>query len=185
MCFGYLALGAIPESDGSGYDRDLMTDPAAPIRLLDQISLDGPVPVLDADAAVEVLRLASRIAIVGASPDPFRASHSVMAYLVAHGYECVAVNPNIGSVLGREAFPTLEAAVAGTGGAPFDIVDVFRRPRFTPDIARSAVALGSGTLWLQLQVVNWDAARIAHEAGLDVVMDRCTAIDHRRLRATG
>jgi len=161
-----------------------MNEPAAPIRLLDHISLDGPVPILDADGAVEVLRRASRIAIVGASPDPFRASHTVMDYLLAQGYECVPVNPHITSVLGCAAFPTLEAAQAATGGTPFDIVDVFRRPELTPDIARSAVALGSGTLWLQLRVVDWDTARIAHEGGLDVVMDRCTAIDHRRLRAS-
>ena len=159
-----------------------MTDPTTPIRLLDEPSLDGPVPIIDADGAVEVLRGARRIAIVGASPDPWRASHSVMDYLLAQGYECVPVNPNVDSVLGRTAFATLEAAVEGGGGAPFDIVDVFRRPEHTPAIARSAVLLGCGTLWLQLQVVNWEAARIAHEGGLGVVMNRCTAIDHRRLR---
>ena len=69
--------------------------------------------------------------------------------------------------------------MAGTGGAPFDIVDVFRRPEYTPDIARVGGDLGSGTLWLQQRVVNWEAAEIAHEGGLRVVMDRCTAIDHR------
>ena len=69
--------------------------------------------------------------------------------------------------------------MAATG--PFDIVDVFRRPEHTPEIARSAVETGSGALWLQLGVVNWEAARIANEAGLPVVMDRCTAIEHRRI----
>jgi uncharacterized protein len=81
------------------------------------------------------------------------------------------------------SFPTLEEAARTTG--PFDIVDVFRRPEFTPPIAQSAVATGAKALWLQLAVVNWDAARIAHEGGLSVVMDRCTAIEHRRLRAQG
>ena len=117
---------------------------------------------------------------MGASPNPWRASNSVMAYLMAHGYECVPVNPNQRVVLGQACFPTLEAAVAGTGGAPFDIVDVFRRSEFVPDIARSAVALKSGTLWMQQRVISDEAARIAHAGGLDVVMDRCTAIDHRR-----
>ena len=159
-----------------------MTDPHTPIRYLDDPVMRGPVPLLDPDQAVEVLRDASRIAIVGASPNPWRASHSVMEYLMTHGYECVPVNPNVSAVLGRPCFPTLEAAKVGTGGAPFDIVDVFRRPEFTPEIARSAVTLGSGTLWLQQRVINWDAAKIAHEGGLRVVMDRCTAIDHRRLR---
>ena len=73
----------------------------------------------------------------------------------------------------------LEEATAATGR--FDIVDVFRRPEHTPDIARSAVATGAGALWLQLGVVNWEAAQIAHDAGLPVVMDRCTAIEYRRI----
>jgi uncharacterized protein len=153
------------------------------IRYLDAPDLSGPVPILDAGGAMAVLRDARRIAIVGASPNPWRASHSVMDYLLSHSYECVPVNPNITQVLGQTAYPSLEAAVAGSGGEPFDIVDVFRRPEYTPDVARSAVALRCGTLWLQQRVVSWEAARIAHEGGLAVVMDRCTAIDHRRLRA--
>lgn len=158
-----------------------MTEPTTSIEYLDGPATDGPVPLLDAAEALEVLRGAKRVAIVGASPNPWRASHTVMSYLMAHGYECVPVNPNQVSVLGRPCFPTLEAAQAGTGGEPFDIVDVFRRPEFTPEIAQAAVALDSGTLWLQQRVVSWDAARIAHEGGLSVVMDRCTAIDHRHL----
>ena len=161
-----------------------MTDTAAPIRYLDQPPLDGPVPLLSAEEAVAVLSTARRIAIVGASPSPWRASYTVMSYLLGQGYDCVPVNPNVRSVLGRPAFPTLEAATAGTGGVPFDIVDVFRRPEFTPAIARSAVATGAKVLWLQQRVVDWEAAAIAHEGGLGVVMDRCTAIDHRRLRAS-
>jgi predicted CoA-binding protein len=84
------------------------------------------------------------------------------------------------SVGGTVTYPGVAAAVAARG--PFDIVDVFRRPEHTPDIARSAVALGCRALWLQIRIVDWDAARIAHEGGLKVVMDRCTAVDHRRLR---
>lgn len=164
--------------DGAGVPR------AAAIRYVDQPSLEGPVPILDGQGAVAVLREARRVAIVGASPNPWRASHSVMDYLLTHGYECVPVNPNITAVLGRTAYPSLEAAVEATGG-PFDIVDVFRRPEHTPAIARSAVALGCGTFWLQQRVVSWEAARIAHEGGLRVVMDRCTAIDHRALRTRG
>lgn len=167
------------------YAGKVMTDPDAHIEYLDQPGGFGSVPLLDADAATEVLREAKRIAIVGASTSAWRASHSVMSYLLRHGYECVPVNPNEGVVLGRRCFPTLEAAMAGTGGAPFDIVDVFRRPEYTPDIARSAVALSSGTLWLQQRVINWAAAEIAHQGGLKVVMDRCTAIDHRRMGLGG
>jgi hypothetical protein len=83
-------------------------------------------------------------------------------------------------VLGISAFGTLEEAVAASG--PFDIVDVFRRSELTVPIAEAAVATGCRALWLQLGVVNWESARIASEAGLSVVMDRCTAIDHRKLR---
>ena len=140
----------------------------------------GLVPVLDEAGAQDLLRHARRLAIVGASPDRNRPSHSVMRYLQAHGYECVPVNPTAREVLGVATFPTLEEAVASTGR--FDIVDVFRRPEYTPPIAAAAVASGCGALWLQLGVVDWEAARIAHEGGLPVVMDRCTAIEHRKLR---
>ncbi|MFI5255308.1 MAG: CoA-binding protein [Candidatus Limnocylindrales bacterium] len=149
-------------------------------QVLDLEEGRGPVPVLGEAAAVALLGRARRIAIVGASPDPGRPSHGVMRYLQHQGYECVPVNPNARDVLGIGAFATLEAAVAA--GGPFDIVDVFRRSEHAPDMARSAVATGCRALWLQLGVVSWEAARIAHEAGLPVVMDRCTAIDHRRLR---
>lgn len=158
-----------------------MTEP--PIRLVDEPVDERPVPILDTDGALEVLRVSKRIAIVGASPNRWRASNSVMAYLLAHDFECVPVNPNQRVVLDQACYPTLEAAVAAGGGKPFDIVDVFRRPEHAPDIARSAVALGCDTLWLQQRVVSWDAARIAHEGGLKVVMDRCSAVEHRRLRS--
>ena len=139
------------------------------------------VPILDDNRTLDLLSAARRIAIVGASPDRMRPSNSVMRYLLHQGYECVPVNPTVRDVLGVPAFGSVEEAAEAAG--PFDIVDVFRRPEFTPDVARSAVSSGSGTLWLQLGVVSWEAARIAHDGGLDVVMDRCTAIEHRRLRA--
>jgi predicted CoA-binding protein len=141
-----------------------------------------PVPILDAAAAREVLRTARRIAVVGASPHEWRASHRVMAYLMAQGYECVPISPNAREVLGRPCYTSLETAVAAEGGSAFDIVDVFRRAEHTPAIARSAVALGCRTLWLQMGIASDEAARIAHRGGLTVVMDRCTAVDHRALR---
>jgi uncharacterized protein len=140
--------------------------------------MDGNLPLLDDEAAAELLRSATRIAVVGASTWPWRASNSVMRYLLGKGYDCVPVNPHHARVLGRLCFPTLEGAVTATG--PFDIVDVFRRPEFTPEVARSAVATGCGALWLQQGVISAEAVRIAHEGGLDVVMDRCTAVLHRR-----
>jgi predicted CoA-binding protein len=136
-------------------------------------------PILDGAAARDVLRTAHRIAVVGASAHAWRASHSVMAYLLKQGYDCVPVNPEVDSVLGRACYPSLEAAAAD--GGTFDIVDVFRRAEHATGIARSAVALGCGTLWLQQGIVSWEAAAIAHEGGVRVVMDRCTAVDHRAL----
>jgi len=148
--------------------------------ILDAQEASGPVPLLDAAASAELLARARRIAVVGASADPMRPSHGVMGFLLDHGYDVVPINPNVDEVHGRRAYPRLTDAVNATGR--FDVVDVFRRPEHTPDIAREAVATGAGALWLQLGVVNWEAAQIAHEAGLPVVMDRCTAIEHRRIR---
>jgi predicted CoA-binding protein len=139
----------------------------------------GPVPVLDDAGIARVLRATRRIAVVGASSDRGRPSHAVFRYLVQQGFECVPVNPNERDVLGAPAFRTLAEAVAATG--PFEMVDVFRRSELCVPHAHEAVAAGSRCLWLQQGVVNWEAARIAHDAGLEVVMDRCTAIEWRRL----
>ena len=142
----------------------------------------GLVPLLSDGEARDRLAGARRIAVIGASPDRDRPSHGVMRYLQHHGYECVPVNPMTREVLGARTYSSLEEAVRETGR--FDIVDVFRRPEYTPPIARSAVATCAGMLWLQLGVVDWEAARIAHAGGIGIVMDRCTAIEHRRIRSS-
>jgi hypothetical protein len=137
------------------------------------------VALLDDAGIAELLRSARRIAVVGASSNPARPSYGVFRRLVAAGYECVPVNPNETEVAGVAAVATLtEAAAFGS----IDIVDVFRRSELTEEVAREAVAIGARALWLQLGVVNNEAARIAAEGGLAVVMDRCTAIDLRLLR---
>jgi uncharacterized protein len=150
------------------------------IAYLDLAEARGPVPLLDDDAIADVLRSTRRIAVVGASSNEARPSFGVFRYLVRQGYDCVPVNPAERSVLGVPAFPTLRAAVEATG--PFELVDVFRRSELCEAHAHEAVEIGARCLWLQLGVVNWEAARIAHDAGLGVVMDRCTAIEHRRFR---
>ena len=140
----------------------------------------GIVPLLD-DAEIEtILRTSRRIAVVGASAKPNRPSFGVLRYLIQEGYDCVPINPGEREVLGIPAFSTLAEAVEATG--PFDIVDVFRRSELCVPHAREAAAAGARCLWLQLGVINWEAARVAHDAGLGVVMDRCTAIEHRRFR---
>ncbi|HZM73199.1 MAG TPA: CoA-binding protein [Candidatus Polarisedimenticolia bacterium] len=138
------------------------------------------MPVLDDAAMLDVLRRARRIAVIGASSKPYRASNGVMRTLMRAGYDCVPVHPNEPMVNGIRAFPTLDAAVAETG--PFDIVDVFRRAEFCPEHAHEAVRTGAGCLWLQLGIVSWEAAEVAHAGGLGVVMDRCTQIELGRIR---
>ena len=103
-----------------------------------------------------------------------------MRHLRRVGYDVVAVNPTVDEIEGLPCYPTLADAVAATG--PVDIVDVFRRSELCVPHAREAVEVGARVLWLQLGVVSWEAARIAHDGGLQVVMDRCTAIEHRRIR---
>jgi uncharacterized protein len=139
-----------------------------------------PITLLDDEGIVALLRTARRIAVVGASSNPSRPSHGVFRSMVAAGYQCVPVNPNETSVEGVPAVATLAEATDALGGR-IDIVDVFRRPEFTEEIAREAVAVGARALWMQLGVINWESARIAAEGGLAVVMDRCTAIEIRRV----
>jgi len=119
---------------------------------------------------------------VGASASEARPSFGVFRFLLREGFDCVPVNPNEQSVLGIPAFRSLREAADATG--PFDMVDVFRRSELVVPHAREAVEIGARCLWLQLGVVSWEAAQIATDAGLSVVMDRCTAIEWRRVRSS-
>jgi predicted CoA-binding protein len=139
----------------------------------------SPVPLLDDAGIRALLRSRPRIAIVGASANPSRPSNGVMASLRRAGYDVVPVNPGETEIDGLRCFPTVADAVRETG--PVGIVDVFRRADQCVAPAREAVAVGATCLWLQLGIANAEAGRIAHEAGLSVVMDRCTIIEHRRL----
>ncbi len=118
------------------------------------------------------------VAVVGLSPNPDRDSNEVAVYLMANGYNVIPINPAVGKVLGLKSYASLEDVPE-----PVDIVDVFRRPENIPDIARSAVAVGAKVLWTQLDLVSEEGAEIAASAGLQVVMDRCTLIEHKRLVA--
>jgi len=154
-------------------------DRARTADILDLEQGRGPVMLLDDAGMAAVLAGARRIAVVGASADPGRPSFAVFRYLLLNGYDCVPVNPNERDVLGQPAFRTLAEAASASG--PFDIVDVFRRSELCLPHAREAVAIGAGCLWLQLGVVNWEAAAVAVAGGLSVVMNRCTAIELRAL----
>lgn len=139
------------------------------------------VPVLDDAGIAGLLGSARRIAVVGASANPGRPSHGVLLGLRAAGFDVVPVNPSETEIAGLRCFPTLADAVAATG--PVDIVDVFRHRAACPDHAREAVAVGARCLWLQLGLVSREAGLIAHQAGLAVVMNRCTLIELERIRS--
>jgi predicted CoA-binding protein len=122
------------------------------------------------------------IAVVGISSKPTRPSHEVAAYLQEHGYRIVPVNPNEREVLAEQAYASLLDIPAEL---PVDVVDVFRRAEHTPEVARQAVAIGARVLWLQEGIVNEEAARIASEGGLEVIMGVCIRHVRERLMAQG
>jgi uncharacterized protein len=126
----------------------------------------------------EILRDARTIAVVGASPNPARPSHGVMAYLLRAGYRCIPIRPACAGVLGVPC-----AASLAEVEEPIDLVDVFRRAEYCPDVAREAAVVGAGALWLQLGIVSPEARLVARESGMDYVEDACTAVVHRRLLA--
>jgi predicted CoA-binding protein len=146
-------------------------------------------------AAVDVLmrRMLTEsriIAIVGASPPPDRPSHGVLRTLVAAGWQILPINPMPEAlrdgVADLPCFPTLQAAAASLPvGQRIDLVDVFRRSEECEEVAREAVAIGARGLWLQLGIISPAAARIAAEAGIHFVQDRCPAIEMPRLGITG
>ncbi len=115
------------------------------------------------------------VAVVGLSANVLRPSNFVGFYLQRHGYRIVPVNPREAEILGETSYPSLTAIPF-----PIDIVDVFRAPDAVPGIAREAVEVGAGALWLQFGVISPDGAAIAAQGGLDVVMDRCMKIEHAR-----
>ena len=125
----------------------------------------------------EILASAKTIAMVGASPDPARPAHGVMRYLLAQGYRVIPVRPlDCDEVLGVPCVASLAEIEE-----PIDLVDVFRRPEYTPDVAREAVAVEAKALWLQLGIVSPEARAIAEGAGLDYVENACTAVVHRHI----
>lgn len=136
---------------------------------------------LSDDELIQLLTETRSIAIIGASAKPARASNRVLAYLNSPecNYTIYPVNPQETEIHGLTCYPSL----ADLPEVP-DMVDVFRRANDCPPVAHEAVAVGAKSLWLQLGIVSDEAAEIAQSAGLDVVMDRCTKIEHARLIAT-
>jgi predicted CoA-binding protein len=133
---------------------------------------------VDTDATVEqILRTYDSITVVGASDASHKAAHYVPEHMRNHGWRIVPVNPRGGSILGEQAYATLAEVPA-----PVGLVNVFRPSDRTPDIARQAVDAGATALWLQLGIASAEARRIAEDAGLLYVEDRCLIIEQRRTR---
>ena len=135
---------------------------------------DGPFAG-SAAQRMHILERYRRIAMVGLSSGPYRPSHFAALYLLANGYDVIPVNPRAAHVLGRTSYPSL-----GDIPKPVDIVDIFRHPSAVPGIVDEAVQIGARVIWMQLGVVHDEAAQTAHQAGLEVVMDRCMKIEHAR-----
>lgn len=126
--------------------------------------------------AERILATYATITVVGASNDPAKAAHYVPAHMQRHGWRIVPVNPHEEEILGEAVHRSLEAV-----GAPVEVVEVFRPSPEAPEVARRAVAVGAGALWLQLGIASPEARRIAEDAGLLYVEDRCMLVEQRRL----
>lgn len=117
-----------------------------------------------------------KVAVVGLSPDPNRASHKVATYLAQHGYEIIPVNPDAHEILGKTSYPDLQSLPQLV-----EIVDIFRRSEEVAPIVDQAIKIGAKAVWMQEGVINEAAASRARDAGLLVVMDKCMLKEHRRL----
>lgn len=124
----------------------------------------------------DMLSNGKTIAVIGLSADESKPSHYVSAYMQQHGYKLYPINPALTEVLGEKSYPSLSALPIKP-----DIVDVFRLPNAIPAIVEEMIALGLCNLWVQQGIINNDAARLAEENGIRVVMDHCIMVEHRRL----
>lgn len=140
------------------------------------------MPVISSDdpALRDLLANARVIAVVGHSDQPHRTSYRIAAYLRDAGYTVYAVNPTVDTIDGAPAYPTLADVPE-----PIDIVDVFRRAEHLPGVVEAAIGVGAQAVWGQLTVTHPEAAALADEADLPLVMDKCIKIEHRRLGIGG
>jgi predicted CoA-binding protein len=125
----------------------------------------------------EILEATKTIAVVGLSSRRFRPSYGVSEYLQSVGYRIIPVNPNETEILGEKAYPTLDDVPE-----PVDIVNIFRRPEFVPDIVKAAIRRKAKVIWMQEGIEHPEAEELARQAGLAVVSDRCILKEHRKLR---
>ncbi len=123
----------------------------------------------------EILEQHMTLAVVGLSSKFMRASHGVSDYMQQHGYRIIPVNPKEQMVLGEKCYPSLDAVPE-----PFDVVVIFRRPEFVPEVVGAAIRKGAKVVWMQEGVIHNDAAERARAAGLKVIMDRCILKEHAK-----
>ena len=140
------------------------------------MTASGPVVHPSDQQIKDLLQNAHTIAVVGLSSSRLRASYGVSQYMQSAGYRIIPVNPNEQEVLGEKSYPRLEDVPE-----KIDVVDVFRRSEFLPEIVDAAIRVGARAIWMQDGVVNEAAAQRARDAGLFVVMDDCILRAHRRL----
>lgn len=124
----------------------------------------------------QILRESKTVAVVGLSPHPDRDSHEVARYLQRRGYRIIPVNPGVDEILGESCYPDL-LSIPGS----VDVVDIFRQPGHVPSVVEQAVQKGVSAVWMQLGILNEEAAQKALEHGIDVVMDKCMFIEHKAL----
>ncbi|MDR3631974.1 MAG: CoA-binding protein [Desulfocapsaceae bacterium] len=132
--------------------------------------------IVDMNAIKKILEKSKVIALVGFSPKENRPSNLVGRYLMDAGYTVIPVNPGQTEIAGRKCYASLTEIPEKV-----DIVDIFRKPEDVVPIVEEAIAIGAGVIWMQLDVVNEQAAALAEAAGLTVIMDRCIKIDHSNL----
>jgi predicted CoA-binding protein len=153
------------ESCGKTHQERCFRSMNEPAKILQMLGLPGHEP--------------RTLAVIGLSDDPTKPSHSVSAYMQRAGYGILPVNPAVPEVLGETAFPSLTELVTKRGKP--DVVNVFRLPKFIPAIVDEMIALDLKNLWVQLGIMNHEAAAKAEAAGISVVMDRCILVEHSRL----
>jgi len=124
----------------------------------------------------DILQSTKTIAVVGLSSNPEKDSYQIASYLKEQGYRIIPVNPTTSEVLGEKAYPDLQSVPE-----KIDVVQVFRKSEDVPPIVDEAIKVGAKVVWMQEGIVNWEAADKARAAGLQVVMDTCMRVTHRRL----
>lgn len=130
----------------------------------------------DIETLRRILKSSQRVAMVGLSANWYRPSNFAAKYLIDHGYTLIPVNPNYEEVLGQKCYPSLLDIPE-----PVDVVDIFQRSDKVPPLVEQAIEIGAKVVWMQLGVVNQEAAQRARQAGLEVVMDHCMKIEYGRL----